>query len=658
MHPCCQSSITCTSNRTARRRASSTLPNPPPPPPPPAATRPLILPFLHSLARFHHHIHPAGTHSTCQARPPCPAAAPHATRRRAPAAPTAAPHPPPHNCICTHTSRRNSNTAANAAPPALPHRRHTARPSAAANQRHARCRPRCHAHSATSHHWHAKHNSSIATPQQQRPTRQGIAHSQPQQLARTPPLLARHFMARAACGQGSTQTTTWQAALQQLGGHAQRQLINNKTAAAGCAQMAPCPSPLAGRQHNSSTARCRRLRHASTAARMPPSPSSGRPACRVGHAQLNTSSRAQNSGEGFAAWCLQLRRSSTAATTSTQQLPLALPSLHTWCSRPPAGATRLLLLRVHACSNKNAFAHHVHSLGAAGSRACRQSGLPCAHSRFKLAVQPCSATIMLLHPWQASALTCRRCPSLCPCCCQLSRHMLSPLLANQRHPACAAGHTHRLSYCSHAVVAANKSGHTTRPALSQAQRRHATPTSAAAGWQQSTGLAATTAVAALDLHWQQAPHLPQTHGISLASSAAGQHPRMCTSTTLDTSCTRLAGRICMFAAAVTQLHLFQCSISAAPVKRLSSAPAQQGTGAAHRPATSEGRRTCAAQHMRTATATWQTRRKHPNLCYTAHSLYYSKGQLLPHTPLAACASPPLARHSSSCPALHQGQQGL
>ena len=79
---------------------------------------------------------------------------------------------------------------------------------------------------------HAKHNSSIATPQQQRPTRQGIAHSQPQQLARTPPLLARHphFMARAACGQGSTQTATWQAA-SQLGEHAATR-DNPSTAAA------------------------------------------------------------------------------------------------------------------------------------------------------------------------------------------------------------------------------------------------------------------------------------------------------------------------------------------------------------------------------------------------------------------------------------------
>ena len=116
-----------------------------------------------------------------------------------------------------HSSTRG--TASTAASPALPPGH--ASPSGAANQPRAHCRPRCHAHSATSHHRHAKHNSSIATLQQQRPNRQGTAHSQPPQLARTPPLLARHphFIARAACGQGSTQTATWRATLQ-LGEHA------------------------------------------------------------------------------------------------------------------------------------------------------------------------------------------------------------------------------------------------------------------------------------------------------------------------------------------------------------------------------------------------------------------------------------------------------
>ena len=124
MHPCHPSSITGTSNRTARRRPSSTLPAPPPPQPAAAARRhhPPPHPALStppgapppSYPPCRHQFRPPSTAALARGSP-ARHAPPHTNR-----APTAAPHPPPHNNISTNTCRRNSSTAATATPPALP----------------------------------------------------------------------------------------------------------------------------------------------------------------------------------------------------------------------------------------------------------------------------------------------------------------------------------------------------------------------------------------------------------------------------------------------------------------------------------------------------------------------------------------------------------
>ena len=186
-----------------------------PPPHPAIPAKPGSLPPSHPPCR--HPFHPpraAAFPCSCPARNAPPRTSrPH---RRPSPAPTQL-----HSHSRMPAQQQHSSNHGTACTAGMPPGR--ASPSGAANQWRARCRPRhCHAHSATSHHRHAKHNSSIATLQQQRPKGQGAAHSQPQQLARTPLLLARHphFMASAACGQGSTQSTAWQAALQQLRQHA------------------------------------------------------------------------------------------------------------------------------------------------------------------------------------------------------------------------------------------------------------------------------------------------------------------------------------------------------------------------------------------------------------------------------------------------------
>ena len=203
--------------------------------------------------------------------------------------------------------------------------------------------------------------------------------------------------------------------------------------------MAPSCSPPASRQHSGSTARCR-LRGASTAAAMPPSPSSRPPACKAGHVQrnkhhciLNIPPRALQRGEcsTHAAAKPQQQADSSSrsrrqacppATTNTQLAPCD----SCWCWPMPAKTGNILLTKCAVFDRQRA----------------RQAGSPVCPRRSALCSPPHLLRSIALHCSSVAAprvskhvppLTWRCCPYLCPNGRQCSLHQLPPPQACHMH---------------------------------------------------------------------------------------------------------------------------------------------------------------------------------------------------------------------------------
>ena len=260
-------------------------------------------------------------------------------------------------------------------------------------------------------------------------------------------------MARAACGQGSTQTTTWQATLQ-LGEHAATR--NNPSMAAAWQQQAALtwhPAPHLLLAANTAAALLAAAACAAPArlpARCYRQAAALRPAgLGMGSATNITAcptSRLGPCSVANAAHTQQRSRSNKQTAAATPNLS----GLHTCCRRRPACSTRQLLLRAHACNNRNASDHQVHGWRHIASTTSRQPSLPSAHSAVQPAIPLARQCLPLqfcrcTHSKQTrSATHLALLPLLVPPL-QLPAMQLAPAAAAAAMPhaymACTAGHT-------------------------------------------------------------------------------------------------------------------------------------------------------------------------------------------------------------------------